>query len=154
MCVFVRDLMPPNETLSEPQLGPLATIMTTLLRTIGHQQNKTVVCSAVTLWVLRQKKPREKSEIKIWLYSGNGIGEVFSFFLFAILLQLFHCCWSTVVVMWRTGRPYWSAVLLRQLAGEFESNEETEKSLITSRGRPIHKSNGKCQCCAARDTNC
>lgn len=125
MCVFVRDLMPPNETLYEPQLGPLATIMTTLLRTIGHQQNKTVVCSAVTLWVLRQKKPREKSEIKIWLYSGNGMGEVFSFFLFAILLQLFHCCWSTVVVMWRTGRPYWSAVPLRQLAGEFESNEET-----------------------------
>lgn len=42
MCVFVRVLKPPNETLSEPQPAPLATIMTTLLRTIGCQQNQTV----------------------------------------------------------------------------------------------------------------
>lgn len=115
----------PNETLSEPRPAPLATIMTTLLRTIGCQQNKTVVCSAVTLWVLRQKKPKEKSEIKLWLYSGRGTAEVFSSFLLAVFLQLLHCCMIAMVAMRRTGRPYWSAVPLRQLAGGFKSKEKT-----------------------------
>lgn len=138
MCVFVRVLKPPNETLSESQPAPLATIMTTLLRTIGCQQNKTVVCSAVTLWALRQKKLKEKSEIKLWLYSGRGMAEVFSSFLLAVFLQLLHCCLIAVVAMRRRGRPDWSAVPLRQLAGGFESKEKTLKKSrqIQGAGRP------------------
>lgn len=74
-------LKAPSETLSEPQPVPLAMIMTTLSRAIEHQQKKIVVCFPITLWALRQKKKKEKSEIKIWHFSVRGTGEVFHFSL-------------------------------------------------------------------------
>lgn len=83
MClhVCVCALKAPSETLSEPQPVPLAMIMTTLSRAIERRQKKIVVCFPITLWALRQKKQREKSEIKIWHLSGRGMGEVFYFSL-------------------------------------------------------------------------
>lgn len=44
------------------------------------------------------------------------------------------------VAVRRTGRPYWSAVPLRQLAGGFESKEKTlTKNLVRSRGQQLSK---------------
>ncbi len=81
VCVCVCALRPTNETLSEPQPVPLAMIMTTLSRAIERQQKKIAVCFPFTLWALRQKEQREKSEIKIWHFSGRGLDEVFYFSL-------------------------------------------------------------------------
>lgn len=81
MFLYVCALKAPSETLSEPQPAPLATIMTALSRAIERQQKKIVVCFPITLWALRQKELGEKSEIKIWHFSGRGVGEVFYFSL-------------------------------------------------------------------------
>lgn len=81
VCVLVGALKAPSETLSEPQPVPLAMIMTTLSRAIERQQKKIVVCFLFTSWALRQRKEREKGEIKIWHFSGRGMGEVFYFSL-------------------------------------------------------------------------
>ena len=81
VCVYVCTLKAPSETLSEPQPVSLAMIMTTLSRAVEHQQKKIVVCFPITLWALGQKEQREKSEIKIWHFSGRGMGEVFYFSL-------------------------------------------------------------------------
>lgn len=80
-CVCVCELFkgPPNETLSEAQPVPLAAIMTTLSRTIERPQKKIAVCFPVTPWALRQKRRKERSEIKIWHFSGRGTAEVFYF---------------------------------------------------------------------------
>ena len=89
VCVCVCALKEANETLSEPQPVPLAMIMTTLSRAIERQQNKIVVCFPFTSWALRQKRQREKSEIKIWHFSGRGMGEVFYFSLLFFLNSSF-----------------------------------------------------------------
>lgn len=128
MCVSVLFKGPPNETLSEAQPVPLAVIMTTLSRTIERRQKKIVVCFPVTPWALRQKRRKERSEIKIWHFSGRGTAEVFYFssvvFLSTPLCPLPFCCPSAVGVIQGAGRPSWSAALLGQLVEESDSRED------------------------------